>query len=74
MTWSLEALAGLFLFVLLMTGVLAERSGGVGPSAVAAGCWVFVAWSYVSFKRRHRWQHLEVEEILQAAHYNPDFY
>ncbi|CAK9023214.1 unnamed protein product [Durusdinium trenchii] len=56
---------GLFLFVLLMTGVLAERASNFVPSFIAASSCVFVYWSYVSFKRRHRWQHLEVEEILQ---------
>ncbi|CAJ1445903.1 unnamed protein product, partial [Effrenium voratum] len=79
---------GLFLFVLLMTGVLAERAGTWVPSAISAssamacrgagelsfgrqvatlGGLVFVYWSFVTFRRRYRWQHLQVEEVLQES-------
>lgn len=58
---------GLFLFVLLMTGVLAERGSNAIPSAIAASSWVFVYWSVVTFRRRHRWEHLQVEEVLSES-------
>lgn len=62
-----EIQRGLFLFVLLMTGVLAERAGNFVPSAIAASSWVFVYWSFVTFRRRHQWEHLQVEEVLQES-------
>jgi len=62
-----EIQRGLFLFVLLMTGVLAERAGNFVPSAIAATSWVFVYWSFVTFRRRHQWEHLQVEEVLQES-------
>lgn len=43
-----------------MTGVLAERAGNFVPSAIAASSWVFVYWSFVTFRRRHQWEHLQV--------------
>ncbi|CAE7832757.1 unnamed protein product [Symbiodinium sp. CCMP2592] len=60
-----HVLQGLFIFVLLMTGVLAERSGNWIPSAVSASSLVFVQWSNVTFRRRYRWRHLQFEEILK---------
>ena len=42
-----------------MTGVLAERAGNFVPSAIAATSWVFVYWSFVTFRRRHQWEHLQ---------------
>lgn len=60
-----HVLQGLFIFVLLMTGVLAERSGNWIPGAVSASSLVFVQWSNNTFRRRYRWRHLQFEEILK---------
>ncbi|OLP95570.1 Uncharacterized protein RSN1 [Symbiodinium microadriaticum] len=60
-----HVLQGLFIFVLLMTGVLAERSGNWIPGAVSASSLVFVQWSNNTFRRRYRWRHVQFEEILK---------
>lgn len=59
-----ETQQGLFLFVLLMSGVLAQRASGPGPSILAASSFVPLGWAYQGFKRRYRWQHLQVEDII----------
>eukprot|EP00930_Biecheleria_cincta_P000945 TRINITY_DN102127_c0_g1_i1.p1 TRINITY_DN102127_c0_g1~~TRINITY_DN102127_c0_g1_i1.p1 ORF type:complete len:841 (-),score=166.57 TRINITY_DN102127_c0_g1_i1:9-2465(-) len=59
-----ETQQGLFLFVLLMSGVLAQRAGNPGPGILAASSFVPLGWAYQSFKRRFRWQHLQVEDII----------
>jgi hypothetical protein len=60
-----ETQQGLFLYVLLMSGVLAQRAGNPGPSILAAVSFVPLGWAYQSFKRRFRWQHLQAEDILE---------
>lgn len=58
---------GLFIFVALMTGVLLQRSTSVVPAIIAGSSFVFVYYTYGSFKKDFRWEFLEFAEIDDEA-------
>mmetsp|Transcript_31269 Transcript_31269/g.68508 ORF Transcript_31269/g.68508 Transcript_31269/m.68508 type:complete len:859 (-) Transcript_31269:347-2923(-) len=52
---------GMFLYIMLMTGVLLERASHPLPGCIAGSCLVFMAISYRRFQTFFQWDHLPLE-------------
>mmetsp|Transcript_46419 Transcript_46419/g.81673 ORF Transcript_46419/g.81673 Transcript_46419/m.81673 type:complete len:984 (-) Transcript_46419:66-3017(-) len=55
---------GVFLYILLMAGVLFERAPSWGPCAVALASLLPMLWAYFMFDYRFRWEQLPVEGLV----------
>ncbi|CAK9075917.1 CSC1-like protein ERD4 (Protein EARLY-RESPONSIVE TO DEHYDRATION STRESS 4) [Durusdinium trenchii] len=54
---------GLFIYVLLMTGVLLDKSDSLGPPLITFACGVALMKSYLHFRRRFQWHGLPFEDL-----------
>jgi len=57
---------GLFIYVILMSGVLAQRAPNTYPSMVAFSAFVPLIWSSMKFERRFRWEALPAEHCRDS--------
>jgi hypothetical protein len=56
-----------YIYVILMTGVLLERSDSVVPGMMAAGGLVFNSWARNKFESSFAWEKLPITEMLDSA-------
>jgi len=64
---------GLFIYVILMTGVLFQRAPNTYPSIIACSAFVPLIWSWMKFERRFRWEALPAEYCRDSEEgYNVD--
>jgi len=56
---------GMFIYLILMTGVLLERASDMWPGFIAGLCLIFMRESYAGFKRQFRWESLSFEELKE---------
>ncbi|CAJ1454563.1 unnamed protein product [Effrenium voratum] len=56
---------GLFIYVLLMMGVLLDRADSLGPPLIAAAGGISLLQRYLRFRRRFRWRGLPFEDLGQ---------
>ncbi|CAE7575932.1 ERD4 [Symbiodinium natans] len=56
----------LFLYVVLMTSVLLERSDSLGPPVIAACSGVMLLHQYLQFKRKYQWRCLPFEDLVHV--------
>jgi len=54
---------GMFIYVVLMTGVLLERDLTLWPGLIAASGLIFMRMSYGRFKSIFRWESLSFQEL-----------
>merc|ERR1712227_977154 len=58
-----HVLQGLFLYIALMTGVLAERASTWVPSAVSASSFLFLGSTYTTLRTRYRWENIKIDDL-----------
>lgn len=58
---------GNIIYCMLMTGVLYNRAGAVGPAMIAAPSIVYVVWSMRRFETAFSWENLPFQELQQAS-------
>jgi ABC-type multidrug transport system fused ATPase/permease subunit len=56
---------GMFIYIVLMTGVLLERDLSMWPGLIAASGLIFQYMSYTRFKNSFRWESLCFEDLLE---------
>jgi len=54
---------GMFLYIIIMAGVLLQRDVHSYPSAIAASSIIYMYWSYSRFKSQFRWEALTFQEL-----------
>eukprot|EP00438_Fugacium_kawagutii_P019708 Skav215086 [mRNA] locus=scaffold1068:49011:57274:+ [translate_table: standard] len=54
---------GLFIYVLLMTGVLLDKADSLGPPLITLACGVQLLQRYMRFRRRFQWHGLPFEDL-----------
>lgn len=57
---------GLFVYIILVSGVLFERAASLWPGIVAASSLAYLSVSYSNFRAKFRWQTLSLEEVSQG--------
>jgi hypothetical protein len=57
---------GLLVYIVTMTGILAERARSVGPACVAAGSFLWWFYQYRKFTRSPRWQKLAYMDLKDS--------
>ena len=58
-----HVLQGLFIYVLLMTGVLLDKADSLGPPLITLACGVQLLQRYLRFRRRFQWHGLPFEDL-----------
>lgn len=56
---------GLFIYVMLMVGVLSSRAATLGPTVVTAPALVYLARSYLRFHSQFQWEFMPFEEYTK---------
>lgn len=54
---------GLFIYVLLMTGVLLDKADSMGPPLITLACGVQLLQRYMRYRRRFQWHGLPFEDL-----------
>jgi len=61
-----QVLKGLFIYVMLMVGVLSQRSASVGPTLLAAPALLYMARQYSRFHSAYEWEAMPFEEFVEG--------